>query len=311
MAHASDGLGSIRIPAAACGLVGLKPTRDRNPNGPEDHDRTIGLAVDHVVSRTVRDSAAMLDATGYPEAGAPYAPAPKARPYLDEVGASPGKLRIAWSAATARGGPIDPEVQAAVEAIVELLSGLGHEVVPFEPQVDWRKLYRAQAYMSASNFSAGMKRRIEALGREPADDELGQLARRAYEGGKRVTGQQALWGFQEVRVTTRRMLEQLEPFDAFLQPVMTAPAPRIEDLDPVAMPIEDFDKAQSQLYGYTPPANFTGAPSMSLPLAWSSAGLPIGLQFTGRYGDEATLFRLAGQLEKEKPWAGRRPPVWG
>lgn len=311
VAHASDGLGSIRIPAACCGLVGLKPTRDRNPNGPEDHDRVIGLSVDHVVSRTVRDSAAMLDATGGPEAGAPYAPPPKARPYAQEVGASPGRLRIAWSTAVPSGRPIDPEVQAAIERTAETLAALGHEVVPFEPQVDWRKLYRAQALMSASNFAAGMMRRIEAMGREPADDELGPLARRAYEGGKRVTGQQALWGAQEVRVQTRRMLEQMQPYDAFLQPVMTAPAPRIDQFDPVAMPIKDFDQAQGRLYGYTAPANFTGAPSISLPLAQSASGLPIGVMLTARYADEATLFRLAGVLEREMPWARRKPQVWG
>ena len=126
LAHASDGLGSIRIPAACCGLVGMKITRDRNPQGPNDYDRAIGFSVDHVVSRTVRDSAAMLDATGYPERASPYAPPPKARPYMEEITKSPGKLKIAWSSETPNGRPIDPEIQASLERTVDLLKGLGH-----------------------------------------------------------------------------------------------------------------------------------------------------------------------------------------
>ena len=128
LAHASDGLGSIRIPAACCGLVGLKTTRDRNPNGQHDADRAIGLSVDHVVSRTVRDSAAMLDATGYPEPASPFAYPAKERPYLEEIARAPGKLRIAFSSETPSGKPIDPEIRAALERTAETLKQLGHDV---------------------------------------------------------------------------------------------------------------------------------------------------------------------------------------
>jgi len=192
LAHASDGLGSIRIPAACCGLVGLKTTRDRNPNGGEDHDRAIGFAVDHVVSRTVRDSAAMLDATGYPEPASPYAYPAKTGPYLEEVSRSPGRLRISWSSETANGKPIDPEIQARLEETAETLRALGHEVIERGLNVDYRGLYRAQTLVSASNFAAGMRRWIEKIGHEPAEGEIEGLARRAYEGGKRVSGEQAL-----------------------------------------------------------------------------------------------------------------------
>ena len=164
MAHASDGLGSIRIPAACCGLVGLKTTRDRNPNGPDDGDRAIGFVVDHVVSRTVRDSAAMLDATGYAEPASPYALPAKAGPYLDEVSKSPGKLKIAWSAETASGRPVHAEVQAALERTVALLKGLGHELVEQGLGIDYRELYKAQGRVSAPNFAASIKRWVDLKG---------------------------------------------------------------------------------------------------------------------------------------------------
>ena len=165
LAHASDGLGSIRIPAACCGLVGMKTTRDRNPNGLHDSDRAIGFSVDHVVTRSVRDSAAMLDATGYPEATSPYAPAPKERLYLEEMARSPGKLVIAWSGDTPSGKPIDPEIRAALERTAETLKALGHEVREEGLKVDYRMLYRAQGGVSAANFAAGIKRWIAVKGR--------------------------------------------------------------------------------------------------------------------------------------------------
>src|SRR5262249_27666307 len=151
---------------------------DRNPNGVHDTDRAIGFSVDHVVSRSVRDSAAMLDATGYPQPASPYAPPPKERPYMEEITRSPGKLRIAWSSETPRGAPIDAEVQAAIERTAAALAELGHEVRNEGLGVDYRALYRAQALVSAANFAAGMKRWIEIKGREPGDDIEG-LARRA------------------------------------------------------------------------------------------------------------------------------------
>jgi amidase len=310
LAHASDGLGSIRIPAACCGLVGLKTTRDRNPNGGEDHDRAIGFAVDHVVSRTVRDSAAMLDATGYPEPASPYAAPAKAGPYLEEVGRSPGRLRISWSAETASGKPIDPEIQARLEETAETLKALGHEVVERGLGIDYRDLYRAQTLVSASNFAAGMRRWIEKIGHEPGEGEIEGLARRAYEGGKRISGEQALWGWQQLRLLNRQILAAFEVVDVHLTPVLGTVPPRHELLDTLTEDLKAFDKAQARTFPFTPPFNFTGQPSLSLPLHQSTEGLPIAMMFTARYADEATLFRLAGQLEKEMPWKDRRPQVW-
>ncbi|MCR5876335.1 amidase [Phenylobacterium sp. J426] len=310
MAHASDGLGSIRIPAACCGLFGLKVTRDRTPIC-EVSDGALGFSVHHVVSRTVRDSAAMLDATGYAQANDPFQAPAKERPYLEELGKSPGKLRIAWSAETPSGRPIPEEMQTALLRTVDLLKGLGHEVFERGLGVDQRVLYRAQGLASASNFSANVQRWIEALGREPADDELGPLARRGYEAGKRLTGQQAFWGFQQLRLMNRQILAAFEDFDVYLSPVMATPAPRADWLDPLMEDLREFDRRQAATYPYTPPFNFTGQPSMSVPLWESVDGLPIGMMFSGRFADEATLFRLAAQLETEAPWKDRRPQVWG
>jgi len=309
LAHASDGLGSIRIPAACCGLVGMKTTRDRNPNGVHDTDRVIGFSVDHVVSRTVRDSAAMLDATGYPQPASPYAAPRQDGPYLDDVSKSPGRLRIAWSSETPTGNPIDPEVQAALERTAETLAALGHDVREEGLGIDYRALYQAQGMVSASAFAAGMKRWIEVIGREPGE-EIEGLARRLYERGLAMTGQDAMWGAQQLRLLNRQILERFETWDVWLSPVMCTPPPRVDYLDTLTDDLREFDKRQAATFGFTPPFNMTGQPSLSLPLAQSASGLPIGMMFTARYADEARLFRLAGQLEKEMPWKEGKPPVW-
>lgn len=309
LAHASDGLGSIRIPAACCGLVGMKVTRDRNPQGPNDFDRAIGFSVDHVVSRTVRDSAAMLDATGYPEPASPYAPPPKERPYMEEITKSPGKLKIAWSNETPGGKPIHPEIQAALEKTADALSRLGHSVTPRGLGIDYRQLYRAQGAVSGSNFAAGMLRRIEAMGREPEQDELEPLTWAGFKNGSKLTGAQAMWGWQQLRLMNRQVLSVFEDVDIYLCPVLGQLQPEIGFLGP-DQEARELNKRQGQVFPFTPPFNFTGQPSLSLPLWQSENGLPIGMMFTGRYADEATLFRLAGQLEKELPWSGRKPKVW-
>jgi len=309
LAHASDGLGSIRIPAANCGLVGMKITRDRTPIC-EVTDGALGFSVHHVVSRTVRDSAAMLDATGYAQPGDPFQAPAKAGPYLDEVTRSPGKLRIAWSAETPSGRPMGDEAVAALHKTVDTLKALGHEVFEQGLGIDYRLLYRAQGAVSASNFAANIQRWVEKLGREPAEGELGPLAARAYAAGQRLTGQQAFWGWQQLRLMNRQILNVFEGFDVFLTPTMSRPSPRIDWLNPLTVELKEFDRRQADTYATTPPFNFTGQPSVSLPLWQSQEGLPLGMMFTGRFADEATLYRLAGQLEKELPWKDRRPPIW-
>jgi amidase len=308
LAHASDGLGSIRIPAACCGLVGLKITRDRNPVLPDEN--AYGNSVEHVVSRTVRDSAAMLDVTGRPEPGSPYPAPPKERPYVEELERAPGRLKIAWSAETPSGRPIDAEVEVALHATAELLRRLGHEVVEQGLGIDYRAMYRASGPAGGANFAAEMKQLIERLGHEPQADELEPLTWASLKVGRRVTGEEAMASMRARRRFGREILALFETFDVYLTPVMGMPPPPIGFVDPVKLEPREVNRRQAQAFPYTPPFNISGQPSMSLPLAWSKSGLPIGMMFSARYADEATLFRLAAQLEKEAPWKDRRPPIW-
>ena len=310
MAHGGDGRGSIRIPASCCGLVGLKPTRDRSPHLPDGYDFAQGFVVEHVITRTVRDSAVMLDVTGRPEPGSPYAAPAKERPYAEEIGRAPGRLKIAWSSATANGRPVHAEVQAALEATAQLLERLGHEVVPRDLPVDQRAMWGAQGAFSGANFAAGMRRMIAELGREPADDDFEPLTWAAWKGGQRASGMDAMADAQTLRVLTRQALQLYESFDVFLTPTLGAPPPPIGYLSPVLNAPRDIGRRNGEFFSFPGVANMTGQPSISLPLAWSSAGLPIGMMFTARYADEATLFRLAAQLEKEAPWKHKRPPIW-
>jgi amidase len=311
IAHASDGLGSIRIPAACCGLVGLKVTRDRNPNMPDGFDYALGNVVDNVVTRTVRDSAAMLDATGYPEPGSPYPPPPKDRPYMEEITRGPGKLRIAWSSETPSGRPIESEVQAALERTAALLKGLGHEVIEKGLGIDYRALFASRGPAAAANFAAGMARLIELVGREPEPDELEPLTWASLKAGRRQTGADVMRSLQETRMLNRQTLAFFEDIDVYLTPVLGTPVPEIGFIDPVNLEPREVNRRQGRTFPFTPPFNFSGQPSLSLPLEMDANGLPIGMMFTARYADEATLFRLAAQLEKEAPWKDRRPQVWG
>jgi amidase len=201
-------------------------------------------------------------------------------------------------------------VQAKLEATVETLRALGHEVVERGLGIDYRTTYRAQALVSASNFAAGLRRWIEKIGREPDPGDIEGLAWRAWKAGMQITGEQAMWGWQQLRLANRQILANFEEFDVFLTPVLGTTPPKHEFLDTLTDDLRAFDKAQSQTFPFTPPFNFSGQPSMALPLHMSADNLPIAMQLTGRYADEATLFRLAGQLEKEMPWAGRKPAVW-
>ncbi|WP_214407279.1 amidase [Pseudonocardia lacus] len=309
MAHGTDGLGSIRIPAACCGLVGLKPTRYRNPADPGAHWQVRGQVADHVLCRTVRDCAAMLDATGHPQPGSPFPAPPKQRPYLHELGRPPGRLRIAWSDATPSGRPVDDEVAAAVRATADALAGLGHDVHQEDLAIDQRAFYRALRTVNAAGFAAEMSLVVERVGREPGDDEIEQLARRAYEAGRALPADAAFRAFGQLQELSWRIGEQLAAVDVFLTPVMGTPAPRVDDLDPLG-DLRAFDRASAAAFPFTPPFNVTGQPSMSLPLHRSADGLPIGMMVTARHGDEATLFRLAAQLERELPWSGLHPPIW-
>ena len=177
--------------------------------------------------------------------------------------------------------------------------------------IDYRALYAARGPVSGANFAASMDRLIEQLGREPEEHELEPLTWASLKGGRKVTGAQAFRGWQDLRLLNRQTLAFFEDWDVYLCPVLGTPVPEVGLIDPVALEPRELNRRQSEAFPFTPPFNFSGQPSLSLPLEMSADGLPIGMMFTARFADEATLFRLAAQLEKEAPWKTRKPMVWG
>jgi len=310
MAHASDGLGSIRIPAACCGLVGLKPTRDRNPIR-RTSQGGISFEVNHIVSRTVRDCAAMLDWTGRPTRNAWFAPPPKERPYLDEIAQPRRRLRIAFFGEPPARTPLHADVARTLDDTVRVLGELGHEVFERPLDVDWRKLYRAQGVWSAGNFVGMMATHATALGAEPGADDIEKLTRWIWESGKQIPASMHVQAEHTLKDMVVGILAQFEAFDVFLCPTTVTPPPKVGYIDPVRLEPKELNHRQAITFGFTPPFNFTGQPAISLPLGWSGDGLPIGMMLVGRYADEAALLGLAAQLEEARPWRDRRPPIWG
>ena len=309
MAHGSDGGGSIRIPAACCGVFGLKPTRGRNPMGPDYGESWSGLSAEHALTRSVRDSAAMLDATSGPDVGDPYWAPPQPDSFLAAVGQPPGRLRIAVSTETASGTPIHPDCVEATEAAAQLCEELGHDVVDAAPEYDSAGVGEPFRVIVASNVMASIQDRASALGREPGPDDLetaiGILARLGLE----HTAADYARALQKLHRESRHVARFYEQYDAFLTPTLATPPPPLGSFSTMT---DDVDAYLSRLFAFIPftaLSNVTGQPSMSVPLSWNDDGTPIGVHFVGRFGDEATLFMLAGQLEEAVPWAHRIPEI--
>lgn len=309
MGHANDGGGSIRIPAACCGLFGLKPTRARNPMGPDYGDAGSGMAVEHAVTRSVRDSAGLLDATAGPAPGDPYwAPPPKGR-FAAAAARPPGRLRIAASATPSTGVSIDPEVQAGFEATCALLAELGHEVVEAEPAYDRIAMLKAFARTWTGFASWAIKDWARRTGRTPMEADFEANTWRMYQNGERMTGGDYLMGIQDLQMISRQVAAFFEDYDVWLTPTIAVPPAPLGYFAWDENRRDEFLAHVGEFSGFTAIANATGQPAMSLPLCWSEAGLPIGMQVIGRFGDEETLFSLAGQLEQARPWAGRVPAL--
>jgi amidase len=310
LAHASDGGGSIRIPASCCGLFGLKPTRMRNPTGPALGDGLAGHSVEHGLTRSVRDSAALLDATAGPDPGAPYFAPPPARPFAQEVGADPGRLRIAFTTVSVTQVDVDPECVRAVEDTARLCEELGHEVFPFaHGGLDGDELSSAFLVLYTAGVGALVAGWSQALGRDPEPDELEPLTWAMREVAAGSGGVEYLAALGRLQLISRQVASLYSDFDVWLMPVLTEPPLPLGTFDaPPDNPLLPLMRAALYV-PFTPIANVTGQPAMSVPLHWTADGLPVGSQFVGRYADEATLFRLAAQLEEARPWAGRRPPL--
>ncbi|GAA4497463.1 amidase [Hymenobacter ginsengisoli] len=330
LAGAGDGGGSIRIPAACCGLFGLKPSRGRVPTGPEQGEKWQGAAVEHVLTRSVRDSAAMLDATQGPDVGAPYFLPQPERPYLEEVGRPPGRLRLGFTLAHPLGRPLHPECATAVREAASLLESLGHDVEEVPLPFDGRAVATAFLMLYFGETGASIVSLAKVLGRpaRPADVEpttwlLGLLGR-TYSAADFAAARHT-WNEH-----ARRMGLFHEKYDLLLTPTLATPPVRIGELQPKPFEqkllkvvntfglggvirrsglVEKLAEQNLEKTPYTQLANLTGQPAMSVPLHWTADGLPCGVQFIARLGAEDVLFRLAGQLEQAQPWFSKRPSL--
>lgn len=307
-AHASDGGGSIRIPASACGLFGLKPTRGRVPMGPGSYETRGGCSAMHVVSRSVRDSALLLDVSQGPALGDPYAAPGRERPYIEELAREPGKLRIALMTAPIIPLPVDPQCVAAAEKAARLCESLGHKVEAASPELDVDALYNAFGMVGNVLVANKVSKREQVLGRAARTDELEKINWVNRKAGDQVSAIEYSRGRNALHQASRRLAGFMQDYDVILSPTMALLPPKLGVLT-LNQEFESFMMAAAAASAFTGLYNMTGQPAMSVPLHWSDTGLPVGVQFTGRFGDEATLFRLAAQLEQASPWFDRTPAI--
>jgi amidase len=330
MAHGGDGGGSIRIPASCCGVFGLKPTRGRNPLGSDSGEEWRGFYCDHVLTRSVRDSAAMLDATAGAYKGAPYYATPPSHSFLSEVESEPEKLRIAFTQEHILGNTVDVDCVKGLEAAAKLCEDLGHDVVEATPQIDGRTFAKAFITILSSETRSLIEEAEVLLGHkasyknvEPMTWVIGLL-------GRQSRAPELSQALDLIHRIDRHIGDFFEKYDVMLTPTLAKPPVVTGELQlkgfrvlvgkllgrlnagSVIKRFIDIDALAEQFFSFVPYTmlfNVTGQPAMSVPLYWSDGGLPIGMQFVGRYGDEATLFRLAGQMERAKPWFDRLPPI--
>jgi amidase len=304
-AHASDGGGSIRTPASACGLFGMKPSRGRVSFAPLGEGWG-GASIQHAVTRSVRDSAVLLDAVCAPQVGDPYFLAPPERPYAQEVGREPGRLAIGFTTAALAAPALDPECAEAVRVTARLCEDLGHLVEEVTVPGNLAAMQQAAGDVIAASIAATFDAEAERRGRPVEQGEVEPLTFAMYQRGKAVSGASYVRGLAAIHAYGRAVAALFERYDVLLLSTLGSPA------IPVGHLTEDYSKYTERLFAFMPNTqafNNTGQPAMTVPLAWSHGDLPIGLQFVGRMGEEALLFRLAGQLERARPWFDRTAPL--
>ena len=305
IAHATDGGGSIRIPASACGLVGLKVSRGRLTQGPGAADATGGLSVDGFVTKSVRDTAAALDATCAPDYGDPYFALPPEGSYLEGIRRKTKRLRIAVSTKMMNGTEHDPEVTAAVKKTAKLCESLGHIVETKDPPVDAGALVGAFSTIWCANVAFTLDTLAAQTGIKPSLDVVEGLTLGLYEMGKRVSAAEFIAARSVMTTAGRAFAAWHETYDVWLTATLGRPPMKLGSID---INETDVQKGFMPNFGYVPftsMQNSAGTPGINLPLNWSKDGLPIGVQFTARTGGEMTLLKLAAELEKAAPWAQR------
>jgi amidase len=308
MAHASDGFGSIRAPAACCGLVGLKPTRGRNTFAPFSGEGLSGLATEHAVTLTLRDCAALLDATSGPGPGDPYTAPPAAGPYLKEVGTNPGKLRIAWTAAAPNGVNIEPECLRVLADTVKLCAELGHHVEERDPDIDRAAIVPTFLTAISANTVVNLASHPTA-GRPAREGEVERITWLTAKRGENISAPDYVRATQTAHRLGRQMAAFHSEWDVLLTPGLSTTPVKLGWID---MMMADLDEYWRRVFVFSPFTvwfNLTGQPALMLPLGQSASGLPLAVQLVARYGDEATLFRLGAQLETARPWFNRKPAL--
>ncbi|MBW3588797.1 MAG: amidase [Actinobacteria bacterium] len=310
LAHGNDGGGSIRTPSSCCGLFGLKPTRARNPLGPKYGDQISGLVAEHVLTLSVRDSAAVLDAISGPAIGDPYWAPPNERPFLEEVGADPGKLKIAFTTQTPNDASVHEDCVAAVRNAAELCDSLGHEVEEFIPEVglDPDALTQAFTLLFAADAAKLIDDWSRQLNKKAEEENFEPLTWAAADLGRSFNSGEYLQAVQDLQYSARLIQTSLSQYDLFLTPTLAEPPPELGSFEMEGNPLYGWVRA-GMMIPFVVLANYGGLPAASVPLHWNDDGLPIGVQFTARFGDEATIFRLASHLEEARPWAERLPRV--
>lgn len=306
-AHASDGFGSIRVPASCCGLVGLKPTRGRNSFAPALGERTGGTVAEHTVSISVRDTAAILDATAGPAPGDPYYAPPPPRPFLEEVGADPGALRIAVTYGGATGAATDADHARVLDETAAVLRDLGHTVDEADPPISNDEMQDVFRTLMASN-AAQTIRSHPTKGRLPEAGEVERVVALTAERGEHITGYDVFMAQGRMHAAARRMAAFHDDWDVLLTPGLGHLPPKLGWID---MMLDDADEYWSRVAAFSPFTvwfNETGQPAISLPVGQTATGFPVSVHAVAPFADEATLFRLSAQLEAAMPWAQRKPP---
>jgi Asp-tRNA(Asn)/Glu-tRNA(Gln) amidotransferase A subunit family amidase len=290
-------------------LFGLKPTRGRTPFGPDFGERWSGLANAHAITRSVRDSAALLDAASGPDVGDPYWAPSQSRPYLVEVGADPGRLRIAFTTKAWNGHAVDPECVAAVAEAAKLCESLGHHLEEASPAIDEAARGKAVAIIVTSQTRAVLQRAEAILGRLATQEDVETITWRTAEYSRQFSASDYATAIDVLHRTGRVVGRFFTGYDMLLSPTMCQPPYPLGYLDMMTNDAERYTRSILGAIGFTSLFNSAGNPAMSVPLGSSRTGLPIGVQFAAPFGDEASLFRLGAQLEDAAPWAGRRPPA--
>ena len=308
MAHASDGFGSIRAPAACCGLVGLKPTRSRNTFAPFAGEGLGGLSTEHAVTLSVRDTAALLDATRGAGPGDPYVAPPPARPYVEEVGAGPGTLRIAWTAAAPNGATVEAQCLRVLAETVRLCADLGHRVEERDPDIDRAVVVPTFLTLASANTVVNLASHPTA-GRPAREDEVERVTWLTAKLGDRVTAADYVMATQAAHRLSRQMAAFHAGADVLLTPGLATLPVKLGWIDMMMDDVEEYWRRVFTFSPFTVWFNLTGQPALVLPLGRSAEGLPVSVQLVARFGDEATLFRLGAQLEAARPWFDRKPAL--